>query len=325
MSIKIRKGRKAEAGNCVICGENCLGKHYGITACLGCKTFFRRAVIQGQRDSCEKIGECNAISARKSCRGCRYRKCLDAGMTREALKPRRDLIGLGKVKKAKIVDVPSTSKEDPPSLIHQLTELDKRLRRKKYELIRQRQDMINMVDLLSMRKHDEENGPLRVTSARDLAYVLEIDLLIMLEWTRRLPVFDGMPVDDKMVLLKRFSQYYILLEHGRHTADSNVDDAWLISNGTCWPREVEKLPEKARKTISEDWKWRQEKLYRESTSVYIDEVSNPLRLLDLSWEEMAVLKIILLFPNAEIGLTSPTRARVDAFRDTVVHALFQKL
>ncbi len=39
-------------------------------------------------------------------------------------------------------------------------------------------------------------------------------------------------------LLPRFSIHHLILEHGFYTAELDIDDVWLISNGTCMPRSV---------------------------------------------------------------------------------------
>uniref|UniRef100_A0A914RF54 NR LBD domain-containing protein n=1 Tax=Parascaris equorum TaxID=6256 RepID=A0A914RF54_PAREQ len=69
-----------------------------------------------------------------------------------------------------------------------------------------------------------------------------------------------------------------------------MEDVWLISNGTCMPRNVNELPQETK-----DRRWRQEKLYKQMTDSCIDEVAKPLRRLRLMPEELVTLKIIMLF------------------------------
>lgn len=77
----------------------------------------------------------------------------------------------------------------------------------------------------------------------DISVSTQSELLMMLEWTRTLPVFASLPVQDRSVILKRFAVHCLILEHGYYTAQANIDDVWLITNGTCMPRNVEKLEE----------------------------------------------------------------------------------
>lgn len=50
---------------------------------------------------------------------------------------------------------------------------------------------------------------------------------------------------------QRFAVHNLVLEHGFFTASSNMEDVWLISNGTCMPRNVEMLPEECRVRFSD--------------------------------------------------------------------------
>lgn len=79
---------------CLICGDVAAGKHYGVTACNGCKGFFRRTVRRQYTYSCRYQGRCNVMKAnRANCRYCRFKKCKDHGMRVDAVQAERDLIG----------------------------------------------------------------------------------------------------------------------------------------------------------------------------------------------------------------------------------------
>ncbi|VDM65280.1 unnamed protein product [Strongylus vulgaris] len=338
-------------GDCLICGEPSTGKHYGIVACLGCKTFFRRAVVQRQDTLCKRDNPCDVTqAARKACRACRYRKCLECGMSREALQPRRDLIGCRRVRTRPILRTPSPSdpvttdpaKEHLLQLIERLTEIDQRIRKRKFELMRSKKEAMNLAEIIRAgtdyvsTTKDETTNKLMIILAKDISHVTQTDLLMMLEWVRTLPCFPPLAVEDKVILLKRFAVHHLVLEHGFFTASTNMEDVWLISNGTFMPRNVEVLPEECRSTISPDRRWRQEKLYKNMTDTCIDEVATPLRQLQLLPQELVVLKIIMLFNcGNHTGVLSPSkssetseisdesRKAVLAYRDQVIAALFQ--
>ncbi|KIH57119.1 Ligand-binding domain of nuclear hormone receptor [Ancylostoma duodenale] len=339
-SVEYQSGSKHEKGiigDCLICGEPSTGKHYGIVACLGCKTFFRRAVVQRQDTLCKRDNPCDVTqAARKACRACRYRKCLECGMSREALQPRRDLIGCRRVRTRPIPRTPSpndTSLTDPAKerllqLIERLTEIDQRIRKKKFELMRSKKEAMNLAEIVRAgTDYDDGTNKLMIILAKDISHVTQTDLLMMLEWVRTLPCFPPLAVEDKVTLLKRFAVHHLVLEHGFFTASTNMEDVWLISNGTFMPRNVEVLPEECRSTISPDRRWRQEKLYKHMTDTCIDEVATPLRQLQLLPQELVVLKIIMLFNcgnhTESSEISDESRKAVIAYRDQVISALFQ--
>ncbi|VDD89735.1 unnamed protein product [Enterobius vermicularis] len=68
---------------CVVCGDAASGIHYGVSSCNGCKTFFRRVIIENRTYSCKQSGDCPIDKdMRCSCRHCRFKKCLRVGMDR---------------------------------------------------------------------------------------------------------------------------------------------------------------------------------------------------------------------------------------------------
>jgi len=71
---------------CGVCGGPASGKHYNAFTCEGCKGFFRRSVIKNCNHYC-KFGHLSCsigvINRRKSCRRCRFDKCIEIGMRPE--------------------------------------------------------------------------------------------------------------------------------------------------------------------------------------------------------------------------------------------------
>ncbi|KAI1701091.1 ligand-binding domain of nuclear hormone receptor domain-containing protein [Ditylenchus destructor] len=79
---------------CAVCGDKSTGTHYGTVSCNGCKGFFRRTILRNQRFTCRFNKQCVIDkNFRCACRFCRFQKCLNAGMKREAIQFERDSIG----------------------------------------------------------------------------------------------------------------------------------------------------------------------------------------------------------------------------------------
>ncbi|GLD61194.1 retinoic acid receptor alpha-B-like protein, partial [Lates japonicus] len=72
-------------------GEDLLDKssgyHYGVSACEGCKGFFRRSIQKNMVYTCHRDKVCviNKVT-RNRCQSCRLQKCLDVGMSKELVR-----------------------------------------------------------------------------------------------------------------------------------------------------------------------------------------------------------------------------------------------
>ncbi|CAI5456730.1 unnamed protein product [Caenorhabditis angaria] len=83
---KIRNVRKSDKHHCSICGDRPTGYHYDVLSCNGCKTFFRRTIINKRNFKCTKGGQCEFTKDfRCACRACRFNKCVLVGMNPSAI------------------------------------------------------------------------------------------------------------------------------------------------------------------------------------------------------------------------------------------------
>nr|ASL70518.1 nuclear receptor [Brachionus rotundiformis] len=77
---------------CKVCHDNSSGKHYGIFACDGCAGFFKRSIRRNRQYVCKNKGQggCQVDKThRNQCRACRLKKCVEAGMNRDAVQHER--------------------------------------------------------------------------------------------------------------------------------------------------------------------------------------------------------------------------------------------
>ncbi|CEF70883.1 Nuclear hormone receptor, ligand-binding, core domain and Zinc finger, nuclear hormone receptor-type domain and Steroid hormone receptor family and Nuclear hormone receptor, ligand-binding domain and Zinc finger, NHR/GATA-type domain-containing protein [Strongyloides ratti] len=370
-SIQEKNSVKSKViGSCLVCGEESTGKHYGIISCLGCKTFFRRAVVHQQDFNCKRQGKCILErNARKTCRGCRYRKCLEMGMSKAALQPRRDLIGCRKNNrnsskqiirddKLGLFNSNNIPKEITPSqlkiinkqntellyYIIKLTKRDREIRTKKYESLKSQIEMKNLAQQLSNYDKINESknyisvpfdispatDKLKIMLAEDIAKVCSMELISMIEWARTLPCFSQLPTSDQLILLKRYAVQHLILEHGYYTSQFNYNDVWMISNGTCMPRDCNPGNNNLIYNCTEDRRWRQEKLYKQMTERCIDEVVTPLKHLKLMPEELLTLKISMLYQcgnnlsdtESTLMISKKSRKKIIKEREKCYKALF---
>jgi RAR-related orphan receptor alpha len=72
---------------CKVCGDKSSGVHYGVITCEGCKGFFRRSQATNVSYQCPRSKNCVVDRVnRNRCQFCRLKKCMELGMSRDAVK-----------------------------------------------------------------------------------------------------------------------------------------------------------------------------------------------------------------------------------------------
>ncbi|XP_076270250.1 nuclear receptor subfamily 2 group E member 1-like [Rhynchophorus ferrugineus] len=75
---------------CKVCGDKASGKHYGVASCDGCRGFFKRSIRRNLEYVCKESGRCIVdVTRRNQCQACRFKKCLQVNMKRDAVQHER--------------------------------------------------------------------------------------------------------------------------------------------------------------------------------------------------------------------------------------------
>uniref|UniRef100_A0A8C9V8N2 Retinoic acid receptor beta n=1 Tax=Scleropages formosus TaxID=113540 RepID=A0A8C9V8N2_SCLFO len=76
---------------CFVCQDKSSGYHYGVSACEGCKGFFRRSVQKNMVYTCHRDKNCiiNKVT-RNRCQHCRLQRCFSVGMCKESVRNDRN-------------------------------------------------------------------------------------------------------------------------------------------------------------------------------------------------------------------------------------------
>lgn len=89
-------------GKCRVCGDRATGVHYGISTCEGCKGFFKRSILRNEFYKCFFGNNCVLTPKnRNRCKACRFKKCIQAGMSFSGIKMGR----IPKAEKVKAIEV----------------------------------------------------------------------------------------------------------------------------------------------------------------------------------------------------------------------------
>ncbi|XP_072258989.1 progesterone receptor [Pyxicephalus adspersus] len=187
---------------CLICSDEASGCHYGVLTCGSCKVFFKRA-IEGQHNYlCAGRNDCIVDKIRrKNCPSCRLRKCCQAGMVLggrkfkkfNRLKPGSELDRI-------VIQQPSsTNIECQQSLARRISTSSAQEIQYFPELLQILQSIEPEVVYAGYDNTKPETPSALLCSLNQLC---ERQLLCVVKWSKLLPGFRNLHIDDQIILLQ---------------------------------------------------------------------------------------------------------------------------
>ncbi|XP_020490515.2 progesterone receptor isoform X2 [Labrus bergylta] len=186
---------------CVICGDEASGCHYGVLTCGSCKVFFKRAVEGHHSYLCAGRNDCIVDKIRrKNCPACRLRKCYQAGMMLGGRKLKR----FGALKALGL----------PPSLMFQshlamssdnqaLTSMSCIPGIREMHLSQHILNVLENIEPEVMYSgYDNSQTDVPHLLLNSLNRLCEKQLLWIVKWSKSLPGFRNLHINDQMTLIQ---------------------------------------------------------------------------------------------------------------------------
>ncbi|XP_032536455.1 progesterone receptor [Chiroxiphia lanceolata] len=185
---------------CLICGDEASGCHYGVLTCGSCKVFFKRA-MEGQHNYlCAGRNDCIVDKIRrKNCPACRLRKCCQAGMVLGGRK-------LKKFNKIKVVRTLDVALQQPATLQDENQSLTQRLSFSPNQEIQFVPPMISVLRGIEPEVvyagYDNTKPETPSSLLTSLNHLCERQLLCVVKWSKLLPGFRNLHIDDQITLIQ---------------------------------------------------------------------------------------------------------------------------
>ncbi|XP_058680654.1 progesterone receptor [Ammospiza caudacuta] len=185
---------------CLICGDEASGCHYGVLTCGSCKVFFKRA-MEGQHNYlCAGRNDCIVDKIRrKNCPACRLRKCCQAGMVLGGRK-------LKKFNKIKVVRTLDVALQQPAALQDESQALTQRLSFSPNQEIQFVPPMISVLRGIEPEVvyagYDNTKPETPSSLLTSLNHLCERQLLCVVKWSKLLPGFRNLHIDDQITLIQ---------------------------------------------------------------------------------------------------------------------------
>nr|BAF91193.1 progesterone receptor [Pseudemys nelsoni] len=186
---------------CLICGDEASGCHYGVLTCGSCKVFFKRA-MEGQHNYlCAGRNDCIVDKIRrKNCPACRLRKCCQAGMVLGGRKFKK----FNKVKVVRTLDI--VALQQPVALPDESQALTQRISFSPNQEVQFIPPLINILQGIEPEVvyagYDNTQPETPSALLTSLNQLCERQLLCVVKWSKSLPGFRNLHIDDQITLIQ---------------------------------------------------------------------------------------------------------------------------
>ncbi|CEF63939.1 Transcription factor HNF-4 homolog [Strongyloides ratti] len=260
MTSSINKANDSKSiSDCAICGDKATGKHYGALSCDGCKGFFRRTVRKKNNYVCRFSRQCNVDKDhRNTCRRCRFDRCIENGMRKEAVQNERDRISsYAKNNSEEIMDF--TEEEMIASkCIQSLLEAEAKTRQLRASVI------------------TRTASGFKTATTLDVTDSMSQQLILMVEWAKNLPQFQSLPMEAQVGLLRHFSSQHLIMCAAFRSI--HVNDAVWLTNESCLLRDSTEIPD-----------------VNKVAEKILDHLTKPMKNLLMDEKEYVIMKAITFF------------------------------
>uniref|UniRef100_A0A914WU38 Ligand-binding domain of nuclear hormone receptor n=1 Tax=Plectus sambesii TaxID=2011161 RepID=A0A914WU38_9BILA len=313
---------------CAVCSDKSTGLHYGVATCNGCKTFFRRTVVNDQHFGCKANNDCHvekAIQGERDKIGYTKRRRIDdlyadgpsTSTTAAARQYTDSSTEQSPMSSPSSTSTQSSSSVPPrPANIESLIELEakcNKFRMADIELetnvdlrtvISRQSSIINDETLLKNARTFTSVTQLVRQQSEDIVAWHRKDLLLMIEWAKEQTPFPILPEADKIALLRNHAFAHVMLQQSFYSQDFGPDII-VMPNGTFMHR------------VPAD-----ETMLRPLLGKVMDQIMLPIRRMSMRQEEFIAVKAIA-FWNPEVStLTPDTKDKVMQHRNELLAALF---
>ncbi|EFO91792.1 CRE-NHR-70 protein [Caenorhabditis remanei] len=226
---------KGDKPPCSICGEVGNGIHFGAEACRACAAFFRRSVALNKLYRCRGNGHCDILSTiRCMCRACRFTKCIQVGMKREAVQKYRDAYG----KRGSDVESPSTSVPIGMGFSSSQNTTLESVEEGGMPILSTLS--ANYAKLESVRRvvHQESGTSVfqkrtpKAVTYKEANEVSSKECDLVADWIlNSYPGFSDLPKEQKKILFRNFFLPFVILQGGHFACTHNRNDVIILASG----------------------------------------------------------------------------------------------
>ncbi|XP_060929040.1 progesterone receptor isoform X2 [Limanda limanda] len=186
---------------CVICGDEASGCHYGVLTCGSCKVFFKRAVEGHHSYLCAGRNDCIVDKIRrKNCPACRLRKCYQAGMMLGGRKLKR----FGPLKTLGLA--PSLMFQSHLAMSADAQALNSMSCIPSIREVQLSQQILNILENIEpdimYSGYDNSQSDVPSLLLTSLNRLCEKQLLWIVKWSKSLPGFRNLHITDQMTLIQ---------------------------------------------------------------------------------------------------------------------------